>query len=343
MGLRSEVWTVVIVSIVTALIWMWAAGETREQASVSAIVQFTPSDALGWTVSPSTEAVTLTIEGSRLALQEAVNVLRTPLPLELGSEHVPAETGLHLINLADALADHPRIREARLSVLSTEPTAVQIDVDKIVNLTVPVVITLPPTLRTEGDVQSNVTEATLSMPSRLVPNDRSLLAAETVVDPRQLEQLMPGNYYTLDFTLRPTGSLRNVPEIRVDPPTAQISLTVQSRTRQIVLPRVAVQIQSAPVDLDEFVVSIDDADKFLRDVTVTADSDLISRIESGDIKVFAIVYLSTSDKDQHIDSKPVTSFVALLPDNTLQTLAAQVGDTADPPIIHLQITERPAP
>jgi len=335
---RSDFWLFLIVTAVSLLIWFWAAGETREQGSFSAAVEFTAVDPDRWTVMPAQHAVTLKLEGSRLALQEAPRTLRAPVVLELGREGIPAEPGSHVIDLVEVLSRLDLLQRARLGVVSCEPAALQIDVDEVLHRSVPVQAQFPPGVRLDGEIEIAPRVAELSLPGRYLPSDPDLLAAEAVLEANQLERIEPGRRQTLDVKLRPRGALAASEAVRLKPPEARLSFTIQSRTGRITLPTVRVQIRSAPENLDEYAVQIREADKVLRDVAVTADSDLIRRIESGDVKVFAVVYLATTDFDQRIDTKPVTYFAT----DGGTTVEAIVGETTQPHPIGLTITERAA-
>jgi len=335
---RSDIWLYLIVTAVTLLIWFWAAGETLEQDSISTTVQFAAVDPERSMVMPNTLTATLTLEGSRVALREAGQTLRMPLVLELGREGVPAEPGGHVIDLLAVVAQHDRLRAAKLHVIACQPAAVPIEVDEIVRRSAPVQAAFPPGVRLEGEIEITPAEAQLVLPSCFLPSDPAALAIEAALDLRQLERIEPGRRQTLEVKLRPKGMLAANQAVHVQPPNATVSFTVQSKTRQITLPTVRVQLRSAPENLEEYAVQIREADKVLRDVAVTADSDLIRRIESGEVKVFAVVYLATTDFDQRIQSKTVTCFAT----DGGTTVEAVVGDAAQPPAIGLTITERGA-
>ena len=60
MAWRKEIWTVVIVTVVTVLIWFWAAGETQEQRAVNyARVEFVVAEPEEWLLANNGQALTL--------------------------------------------------------------------------------------------------------------------------------------------------------------------------------------------------------------------------------------------------------------------------------------------
>ena len=130
--------------------------------------------------------------------------------------------------------------------------------------------------------------------------------------------------------------------VRIDPPTATIEFTVRSRIKAITLPTVRVQIAGPPEDHEEFLVEIEDST--LADVTIRAHTDLIRQIELNQAVIVALVHLSQKEKEQGIASKPVTCFLALPRDEGSAIRAtivdATVGDSPQPPVIRLKITDR---
>jgi len=64
----------------------------------------------------------------------------------------------------------------------------------------------------------------------------------------------------------------------------------------------------------------------LTNVMIGADTDIIEGIKSGDVTVFAIVRLATSDLEQGITEKPVTIFLAIMEDGTGREVLAQAED-----------------
>ncbi|MHC4991302.1 MAG: hypothetical protein ACYTGC_10005, partial [Planctomycetota bacterium] len=62
--MRTDLWTLALVTIGTVVIWFWAAAETRTQATVYPRVQFKAAEAGRWRITPDRQPVTVRIEGS---------------------------------------------------------------------------------------------------------------------------------------------------------------------------------------------------------------------------------------------------------------------------------------
>jgi hypothetical protein len=92
------------------------------------------------------------------------------------------------------------------------------------------------------------------------------------------------------------------------------------------LPQVRVLIAGPAEDYAAFKVTL--PVKIIPNVSIEADKSLIASITSGDITVFAIVRLASRDMEQRIESKRVTTFLAMLKDGTGQQVIATVEDPA---------------
>ena len=82
MGWRSQLPTYLIVTVVAVLIWLWAAGETRETGERTFRVQFTTQFPADHIVTPKAMTITAEIEGSRSALRSAP-AMGSPIVLTL--------------------------------------------------------------------------------------------------------------------------------------------------------------------------------------------------------------------------------------------------------------------
>jgi hypothetical protein len=333
----SQIGTWLVVTVVALLIWFWAAGETRKEDTVSFRVDLVPPETREWVVSPSFFDASVTVLGSPLALRKAREL--GAVELHLGNE-LPATPGALTANVAALLASHHPLRRTGVSVLSAQPVTVDITVDRLVAVTAAIKPILP-NLQTAGDVTVTPTQATVRLPLRLRDVAGDDLTLEAVVDQARLDQVEPGRFYSLAAKLRLPQSLAdNSIPFEIDPPLATVEFTVRSRIEQVTLPQVLVQIAGPWQDHEEYIVEVDERDKQVQDVTIKADGDLIKRIAANDVPVVALVHLTNKDKEQRIESKPVTCFLAILPDGPVTLVEAEIADSPGPPVIRLNITPR---
>jgi hypothetical protein len=341
---RNDGWTYVIVTALTLLVWFWAASETREEAVLYPTIRFVAAESSGqeWIVTPDDLTVTLRVEGSKRAIQSVSGAISRRLTIAIPP---PGASGTVDVTLAQALAQQPELRQTGVSVISVDPGFVELGVDEIVEEKALVRPVLPDVL-TEGEIIVEPREVTVRLPRRLRPATDEGLVIDAVVEESGIETLQPGPHTLREVTLRPPDFLRNEEGVSMQPATVKISFVVRSRIRQIPLDDVRVQISGDPQSLSEYIVEIDDEDRVLRDVMVTAESDLARLIETGSAKVAAIVHLTTRDLEEGITSKRVSHFRALVsdsgrPDRGAFVQAAVNGEEA--PVIQLSITRRDGP
>ena len=341
MAIRSEVWTYFIVTAVAMFIWFWAAVETRENDNVSFHVYFAPSKPAEWVLRPRNLpetgylTVTVELEGSRFSLQRARELDRIRLIQDI---ELPSDSGSHQVNLVDALMKHELLLDTGVRVHSAKPKSIELTIDKLVTVTASIRPVLPQ-LETEGPIEVKPTEAEVTLPSRLRESLGNDLVVEARVSKARLDELEPGEERKLLAGLHLPATTGDFGPVTIKPNSATITLTVRSRIRETTLPTVRVQIGGPPEDQLEYIVEIDEQDKQLRDVTIRADAALISQIERRDVKVVALLHLTTSDKDQRIESKPISCFMAVPDVGNATIVQAEVAGSARLPIIHFRVIE----
>jgi len=331
MDFRSRSWTYLGVTTLTLLIWFWAASESREARSLSAQVRFTTGDAGGtWIVEPVEQAVRLRIEGSKWSLQKAEAALRSPLFVPV----VP-EVKSRAMDLALALQVNDALLETGVSVLACEPAVIEVAVDRRERLEAPIRTDIAG-VHTVGEIEVDPPRAVLVVPSLA----RSRLPAEAfvqaVIEPQQLRDLAPSVRHTLTASLRLPEGL-GINGAVIEPMTARVSFTIRSRIEEIVLDTVRVQIAGPHQDYDDYVIELEDT---LRSVRVWGEGELIRRIASGDVKVIGLLHLTSAEKERLIESKPLTCFLAIPPEGSVQIVNASVGASAQMPVVSLKISKR---
>ncbi len=334
---KKELWTIVIVTAVTVLIWFWAAGETLNQRTVNARIAFTLPEPETWLVTPRQRFVALSMEGSRLAMQQADQVLRSDLQLPLH-----ASVGRQTVDLVEAIRRLRELEATGVKILGVEPASIEIDVDQIVRVPSRVRASLPG-VQTVGEIEIEPAEVIVAMPNALRQRFAGDLPVEAFVDRSRLDRLEPGRRHTLDVKLRPPDGLASADGVRVEPASVQLSFTVRSRTRETTLESIRIQLAGPPEDNVEYLVELEET--VLRDVTITAESDLIRRVENNEATVVAMLHLSNREKELGIERKPVSYFLAIFNDGQGvqrgEVVQARVGDSADVPVVHFQVRRRP--
>lgn len=339
---HKEIWTYLIVTLVTVLIWAWAASETREHKTIPvARVQFVVDEPAKWIIDPPTVSVSLNIEGTKLSVQRISDLLRQPIRLT-----VPMKPGKVMLDLTEAARDSDAVKQSGATVVSCEPATIELELDQVDRITAPVKPTLPG-VTPEGEITVEPREAVVSLPHSLrqrLPQD---FAIEAFVDRQELDLLQPGMPQSVDAKLRlpeaiAAGSAAGN-EVRINPTQAKVKFTIRSRVRETTVDSVRVQTAGPPEDREAYQVEVEP--KVLRGVSVLADADLSRQIESGEVPVIAVVHLSSREKEAGIDHKEVSYFEALAPeiDGGTRFVQLSVKPGATMPVINLKITPRAQP
>ena len=332
---RGQIGTIVVVTAISLLIWIWAAGETRERATLYARVQFVPASDFSTIISPTTDRqVTLEVSGSARSIQRARSLLLQPVELITGNNGIPGDPGTHSVPLTRALEEVPALAEGDVTVLSTDPSSIEVEIDALTQLSVPVQPVLPgATLG--GEAVASPPTVTLTLPNRikqLVPN------AKVIAEPAEstIADLEPGRRQVILAPVRLAPALRPyAKEISIDPTSVQLAFTVILKTRTTTVPAVPVQLAAPAQDLVEFEVTIEDADQFLADVVIEGSADVVKRFEEEKPPVVAFVHLTSDDLARGITEAPVTLWQ--LPEGL--RVSSVAGETPRP-FISLKVTPR---
>ncbi|MHC4109169.1 MAG: YbbR-like domain-containing protein, partial [Planctomycetota bacterium] len=289
MNFQSKYWTYLIVTLVTVLLWVWAAAETREQEPATFRVRFASASAGNWVINPDEMTLTTTLEGARFAIQEA-QARTGPLVLTTGNE-LPSGVGRHTVDLTTALNKNEALRNTRVTVLSVDPPSEIIEIDALVAVTATVLPDLPP-LHLEGEPEVDPAQVTITLPSRLGNLAPEEIAPRAYIAQSRLDTLEPGREYVLSTKLLLPEKLLAEAEkldaeesVTIEPSVANVTFTVRSFIEETILPTVRVHIAGPSKDHEEYLVEIDEADEVLKDVTISADAVLIERIKTDDAVV----------------------------------------------------------
>jgi hypothetical protein len=334
---QKEVWTYLIVTLVTVLIWAWAAGETRERKTINyARVQFVVPEQESWIIEPQQQPAILVVEGSKLSLQKAETLLRRS-PLRV---NVSPTVGRQSLDLADRMRAQDDLRETGVTVVSAEPPAMDITLDKIESVSAAVKPVLPG-VTAEGEIVIEPREIVIRMPNRVRQRLPQGISVEAFIDRFELDQLEPGVRHTRDVKVRLPPDLAANQDVTVSPSSVSMSFTIRSRTREAKLENIRVQLAGPPEDCEIYSMEIEP--KQLRGVTISADADLIRRIEANEVPVIAFLHVSSREKEAKIESKRISYFMALVTEAGGGTRYIPVnfkGTAAEMPVISLKITPR---
>lgn len=320
---KIDIPTLLLVTIVTLLIWVLAEDRTHETSTFPGTVKFdVPGEGL-YLINPGNHGLEFEIDGPPKAIQRMQRRLRDPILLP-----ATARDGKHQIDdLASKIMTLDDVRQTGATIISTDPRSLEIDVTQLVTRTASVRAKLPNTSTVENVQVSQ--DVTITLPASGAERLPQPLVLDVVIPPDEIRRLEPG-LHTLDGTVQLPTELGTFDNVSFDPPIVEVTFRLLSRAKSIQVERARIQLNSAAQDFGEYAVEL--PDQFLQNVTVEADAETIDQLESGECQLIAVVYLSTSDKERRVESKPVAYFTVLCRDGTGKVVTATVGDNPHPEV-----------
>ncbi len=340
-GMRDQVTNVVAVTLVTLLIWIWAAGETRDTQTAFIELRFTGPTTDSMRITPQElPPVRIFLRGPRRALEDAIDRLRKPITLVAGTLGVPSEPGPHELNLTTLGENLVEDIGLPVSVTDADPPTATVTIEPLTTIKVPVDAILPDGVRTSGRIEVEPESATVVIPSSLADAEGLRLEARLSAD--DLEGRQTGRRHQLEIPLSlPTGSSATESIVRINPRTAEVRLTLDANEIELALPRpVPVQIAGPASELESLLVEIDPSNAFLRDVVLRGPAATINKLKEDNAAsggIIAFVHLTSDDLLKRISEKSVSLWN--LPSGV--SVISAGGDSTAFPLIGLSIVDRP--
>jgi len=310
----SHIKTVALVTIVSALIWVFAESETLQpgERSIRLVLNaddrgtrvLEAVDAAGNALSESSTEVSVWIEGSAVALKSLDRSLRSgTVNLKPGMPGLELSSDARDVRVADVLRQAPMIAEAGVTIIRTSPEFIRLRADELVTQRLRVDIPIP-SGESDGLPESRPADVEVTMTKSAAG---SLGAAATVIariDSNIWSKLIPGKRETVSgVRLELPAGLANVPNVRLNPPAVDVNITVKSKSATVKLDSVPVQLRLAPEEFNNWKIDIPQSDRFLADVTVSGPADYISELSSRAIRLVAVVPLSFEELEKRITAK----------------------------------------
>lgn len=300
--------TILLVSFVTVLIWVFAEGESIKQKELrlDLVLGAEPGadrvlavvEGQGWR-----DRVDVVVEGATASIERAEAAAKKSLRLAPGDPGVPTEPGEHLLDIRTILRENAIFREAGITILRTEPAAVRIETDFLISRPAQITVELEDG-ELDGPAELKPSGVEVKVPSRFAPMLPEEPRVLVRLDRTQLAGVVPGRRQVFpDIRARPAAGLAGIPGLRIEPPHVELAVRLKSRTATITLPSVPVLIRIAPGEINNWEVTIADADRFISNVRVSGPSDLIAQVSRGELRIVAVVPLSFEDLERGIAAK----------------------------------------
>lgn len=330
---KSTALNMLAAAIIALLIWAYANDRTRESASVSGTVRLAAADPREAFVDPAT-AVQLAVEvrGSRRAIEQLEDALRSGLSLAVGGEGLPADAGAHEVPLREVLAANPTVAATGAEVVRVRPESLRYETGKLVTEQVPVTIGLP-NASLRGTPAADPAVVTVTMPAS-ARDAGGALAVEAAVDTRALA---PGRH-RLDVDLRlPERLSRWREQCRIVPPRTVVTFELASATAELTLDRVAVRLALTPRAADRWEVTPEPGADALAGVVVSGPAASIAELASGRFVPVAVIDLGDEPSRVGVDSYAVSYW--RLPDG-VTVVRTPGGEPGVAPAVRLRVLPR---
>ncbi len=300
--------TILVVTLVTALVWMFAESATLQTRELVAEIALDP-DPTGERVATlgggERSRLVLVVEGSPAALERAERLLRRPL--RFSTAEIPSQPGSHVVDAERLVRAHPEFRPLGATIKSCEPGTLEALIDGLTTRDASVRVDVA---RGELDGQPEIKPARvrLRFPSRRAADVGDAPVVTALVDEAQSARLVPGRRETIPgVRLSPPKPLAGESHVSISPPLAEVQLAVRGLTSTLTLPSVPVHLQLAPGEQAKWDITLDPKDEFLTDVTVTGPSELIRQIREKTLSVVGVLSLSYEDLESgRVTSKDVS-------------------------------------
>ena len=308
----------VFVTALTIIIWIWAAGKTKYTSDVLVTLYLSLPVGSTSTISPDSTSVTLTLSGSRSAVDSAKQACHNGLNLTLSE----ADETLTLSDVSSRISTLDIFKDTGAKIDGATSRVFPITIHTVEVVEAAVEVNLP-NVTVSGDVTVDPSTVLLNIPKELRKTLPEAMTVYAEVSAIALKQLQPGIVHTRDAIIQLPEELENS-GVTASPIRVAVTFKIQSSKKSVDLAKVRILLAGPAEDYATYSVSL--PRKVIQNVTIEADAEVIEGIESGDVKVFAVLRLASSDMEQQITAKPVTTFLAIMEDGTDSQVVASVED-----------------
>lgn len=306
MRFLREILTIVMVTVIAALIWAFAEAESLRKGEVAVELYFepdttadrqlklrSPAEAIG-----DTDMVRLTVrlEGTAVSVDQAERVLRKPLHFRpYDNKSIPITPGEHSLDLRKILSDHEDIRNVAATIASVEPATVPGLIEELATREVDIRVELA-TGQAEVPPVPKPAKVSIRAPKESIAALPADVVAIAMLEAPQLERLVPGKPETLaGVRLSLPAALQDLKGIRINPPNIDVELVLAQRTPTSKPMSVPVHVVLATVEQKRWDITFDQRFQFVPDVTVTGPPEVVRQIEERKVQVIALLNLSFNE------------------------------------------------
>ncbi|QQE11793.1 hypothetical protein JD969_20310 [Planctomycetota bacterium] len=269
--------TIIAVSAITLLVWLWAEGRITKDGDVNLTVQFTGQNLK---IIPEEEMVKVQFRAS----QSAIDALKKDLNDNGDIIKIPVSSDQNSVSIKDALDDSELFKEHVITIKNTSPPTMPLDVIPLETKMVRVAA------KTNGNVRLDNTSIEPSEVSVTLPAAQ----ADSVNDVSVY--LQPEDYHNAEENVPQSAVLpvrlnNFIPEgmVKITPEVVKLNYTIQNQTEVYQMPSVPIVVSVAPDIRKGREVLLPENQKVLRDVVFEGPKDLIEMIKRHERRVEAVI------------------------------------------------------
>lgn len=292
---------ILLVTLITALIWFYAENSNVQNypphgsKTVPVSVQLPSGDLV--VIQQSAQTLNMRFRGAQAEIYRLQRALADGITLRPDI----SDPGTHNLVLENLLPQTAPLSRVPVSLLNIEPATLQVTVDRLVQQEAGIRFE-PESVELQDQAwQASPSQIDLTLPAGALQQfdnpDNIMLRAEPLVD---LGSLPTGTPQTVRARVRLPDSLSNYPDVRVQPREVELSFTIDKKEDTTTLPSVPVWVAAPPGDLNTYQVELDEDSRVLRDVTVSGPANLIKQVAERQIRVIALLRLSSDDLAQNV-------------------------------------------
>ena len=288
-----------LVTLITALIWLYAEGQ--DVTSVARTLELTLPARVGQTTVVSfnddrdSQRVSVHLSGAGTQLSELQQRLGTALELSLSPDDLPqsGKVPLRLDEmLGRAVVGKDSIAQWGVSVSNVQPAVVEVNVEQLETREVRVVLNAEG-VELGGERKIEPATVALTAPKDLFMQylaSEDAMYVEAVLDAEEIAQVQEGVPTSRPVALRMTEIFSESKHVSVEPKSVDVTFTIM-RQRSSTRPENPLPVIWVVDQTDQYAVVMSEGDRYLSDVTITGPSDLIQRIQDKDTSLRVVARL----------------------------------------------------
>lgn len=310
--MKTQLRTILLVSLVSLLIWLWAEGESLQTLAVTPRVVFVAERSdLELRTSPNWGGtVRIRIQGSTRAIHDAEAEMGAEIELRLGHPGVPSEPGDQIVSLEEAIRQLPMVKSKGLNIIEVTPPSTVVRIERLVTRELPLRTIVAPDVDLLGDPTISPTKVTIRLPEALATQLPADAFASATLSKAEIGSARDDAAQTIVSAIKLPAVLQGVDGVALTPDKANVTFRIKRMVDSIPVASVPVWVSIPPNEGAKWDIEL--VDQFLRDVTFTGPADAIDKIRTREFVPIAEIRLSSDDLDRGIETKQAV-FVNLPP------------------------------